>query len=298
MADTAVNLEQLADTDLDAALKGMQEADRVVPEPAEPQATEPEVAAAAPEPAQEAKSDQEEDKPVGKLAALMDERRKRQEAEARNQRLEEQLRELVSRLVPQAAPPPQPKIPEYSEDPIEHLRARSEMTEAQLAELRQQRQQEDQVRQQQAHRDQFVGWYQKQAQEFAAQQADFGEAYKHTVSRMGDILRNASDDPREVAQALEAWEAGVVRRAAAEGRNPAAAIYEVARGLGYSAPKPQEETQKVPESLEVIERGVAATKSSGGGDAEPKMTLERLASLSGAAFDKAWEKMQKEGMLG
>jgi hypothetical protein len=293
MADTAVNLEQLADTDLDAALKGMQETER---EPVEA-APEPEQETVKPEIVQEAPVEPKADgQKTVDLAALHAERRRRQEAEERNRKLEESLRELAARLAPPA--PPSPRIPEYSEDPIEHLRAKTEMTEAQLADLVKQRQQDAQALQQRAQRDQFVGWYQKQAQEFAAQQADFGEAYKHTVTRMGDILRNASDNPREVAQALEAWETGVVRRAAAEGRNPAAAIYEVAQGLGYSAPKPQEEPQNVPESLEVIERGVAATKSSGGGDAEPKMTLERLANLSGAAFDKAWEKMQKEGLLG
>ena len=203
----------------------VQEQEAPPPEPVAEAAPEPAPAAETPAPRAEAAPIEKRTDDAVPLAKALEWRNQWRDTERKLQEAMERLKAL------EKPPEPQVQVPRYEDDPVEHLRVKTEMQEAEVRALREQRLQEDAQRQALAARQQFVGWYQNQAGEFAKQQADFNDAYKHAVGAMQAILSRATDDPHQVAGALEAWEAGVVRRAAAEGRNPAADIYEAAKAL-------------------------------------------------------------------
>jgi hypothetical protein len=157
---------------------------------------------------------------------------RQREAEAKYQEAMEKLKALEQPKAPEV------KIPAYEEDPVEHLRIKTQLQEQQVAEVRERLAQDERFRQAESQRQQFLAWYTTQAEDYAKQQSDFRAAYDHAMGRMRELITPAAANPQAVAQTLEQWEAAVVSRAAQEGRNPAEAIYALAKTLGYAPPAP------------------------------------------------------------
>jgi hypothetical protein len=152
----------------------------------------------------------------------------------------------------------------------------------------------------------FINAYQKAANDFAKEQADFPEAYQHALQIRRNVYEDAGYDANQVNALLESEEAAIVERAFLSGENPAAKLYKIAKTLGYQpkakeAPKKETDaTAKVLDSAERlanIAKGMEKNKSvSGGGGADSTPTLTELADMDDAEFEKMtagdnWKKM-------
>jgi hypothetical protein len=157
-----------------------------------------------------------------------------------------------------------------------------------------------------AAKQQFLASYQRLASDFAKEQVDFADAYKHALGVRRTMYEDAGYAPEQVNLLLESEEAAIVERAMMNGENPAAKLYKIAQTLGYKPaakeePKPgKTEADKVvlaAEKLAQIQKGMEKNKSvSGGGGADSAPSLAELAEMDDAEFDKAtsgenWKKM-------
>lgn len=249
----------------------MREADAA---PQAPEAPAPE-AAPEPQPQPEAKEpEQDEKRRRGLIAELQEERAARKQLAEELKALREE-RKLVAALkerMDALQQPPKPEIPDFQTNPADHLKAGLEMTQQELAQLRQERQA-------QAAREQFLGRYRAAVSEVAAELPDFSEAYKHAVSQL-------QADAALYGIPAEAIEAQIVTAAFDNGRNPARALYDFAKQRGYAKPAPAAEAQK---TIETIERGVNASRgvaATAGQAPRGGLTLQALAEMSPSEFAK------------
>ncbi len=92
-------------------------------------------------------------------------------------------------------------------------------------------------------------------------------------------------------------EIAIAAKAYADGVNPGERIYALAKMRGFSQQQVQPQTPiaDATQKIDQLEKGLNASKSLSGasGKASAELTLEALASMEDADFDKAWEKMIK-----
>ena len=161
--------------------------------------------------------------------------------------------------------------------------------------------------------------YQRDAVAFARETPDFGPAYNYLLQSRAAMLVEQGYNEQQVRQILFNEEKGLVERAAATGKRPAAMVYGLAKQFGWrpemaqqaqngaatpsngAAPKanggsapaaPSAPKQpSVTEEVERIAAAAAASKSlSGAGGPASEMSLEALANMSAAEFSALYAK--------
>lgn len=233
------------------------------------------------EPVYEAESPVEDSSGTVPHAALHQERERRKEVQQQLEALKAQSQQssvLEARLnqLEALAKEPEVELPSYDEDPAENLNARLMAQENAMA-------QSQQSEQQQRAEQEFMGNYRSQAQQFATNQKDFGEAYNYAQSKRVEVYKVLGYTDQEVAGMVNQDERAFVYKAMQDGVNPAERIYALAKSQGYSA-----EAQPAGESsIETIERGQAQKSLGSNGGAPKRTTLESLASMSDDDFAEA-----------
>ena len=261
------------------------------PAPVEQQAQE-----AAPEAPQAQETATEETDRRVPLKALQEERQKRAEAERKAAEVERRIAELSARLEqiapkqPEAPPPPDPET-----DPIGALKYQNE----QLRELRTREEQ-------QRYEQELNAVAYRAATEFAAQAPDYRDAYKYAIESRALELSVLGVPQDQIPNIMRREELTLIDNARRNGRNPAQVIYEFAKARGFQAPQPAPAPvavapapapvapQPAPPNpaLQQAKAAVAASASAGGAPAaKGELTVAEIASLKGAAFDAAWNKM-------
>jgi hypothetical protein len=231
-------------------------------------------------------------------AALHEERKKRQELEARfrqetteRQRREAVLADRVQQLYAAAQQNNQPQID--ANDPIavhEHKLAQLERANAEQA---QRQQWEDQQRQQASQTQALIGWAQGQAQEFKAEAPDFDAAYKHVADNRVNQLRAMGLSPQEINAAMVRDELWVYDQAYRTGKNPAQVIYEMAKNTGYAGRKDNPE-----QKMQTLQKGLEASKNLGNGGGQAGWpTAEQIADMPEADFAALKAKLRKSGKV-
>jgi hypothetical protein len=248
------------------------------PEHSEPVAEAEAAPEEAPAPVQQAPAPQDDDRKVS-LKALQEERQKRQEIERRLAEMENWLAQGQ-----QQQPQQQFEEPDPETDPIGALK----YTRQQLEQIRQ----AEQSRSQEGY---FKNVYQQDAQRFASQTPDFGPAYQYVIQSRAQELEAIGTPPDVISQIVQAEEMQLVSTAMRNRVSPAEAIYKFAKARGFTgaqpaAPAPAPAPAPSPE-LQKARQAVSVTPTATGNKPAPSaMTLETLAGLKGAAFDKAFEK--------
>lgn len=283
-----------AETELaaeDAAKKAAEaKAETPAPEP-EPESDdeggEPEKDAAE---AEEGAEGEDETKGQVPRGALIEERKKRQEYERELSKLQGQMETLMSALQGQGQqqkPEDEAKLPDPEEDPIGALRYMAN----ELHKLQQSTQQQTETTQLQTA-------YQTAAKQYAAQTPDFKDAYQHLIQSRANELRTWGKSDAEVAQIVAQEEIALAQSAFQAGRNPGEMIYEMAKMRGYTKSQEQETpaSQAPPDPAAVMEKEQAkknaATNIGTGGRAQKNTVTDKdLADMTGADFDKSWEKV-------
>jgi hypothetical protein len=231
------------------------------------------------------------------LGALHEERERRkelsqkleQESEKRV-RMEQRFEMLVQHIQNQASNQNQPKTVDKESDPVAYFDQKTQTQEERLAKFEAWQKQQEQQGQQNSQRQQFVGAYNAQAQQFASKQPDFKDAYTHFLTSVKDELTDAGfTDPQVIAQQMQSYEESIVGKAFQDKANPAERIYNLAKRRGY-APKVSDGEK----TLNTVKAGQKAetSMSRAGGRSSNVVSLEQLAEITDPKeFDKAWERL-------
>ena len=235
------------------------------------------------------------------LAALREERTKRQTLQAR---LDEtigkmgKMEEMFGKFQAEAKPK-EPPVPTYEEDAGGHLLGRMTSMQERLDKFESRAEQTDQERDQAGQQQQLLNQYEAAVSAFSSRQLDFQEAYTflgHSID--ADLQARGYDDPTERRQIVLFEEGQIVGRMLKQGRDPAEQIYNYAKARGYQPRAVSDE-----DKLARLQKGQKASTSLAGpgGRTEVPVTLERLAELADSdpkEFDKQWEKARRSGLLG
>lgn len=129
--------------------------------------------------------------------------------------------------------------------------------------------------------------------DFRDEAPDYDDAIKHLTATWDSQFEMMGYAPDQRQALINNLSVNAVHTALTAGRDPAKAIYEAAKRAGYAA-KPAAATGA--EKLSQIQAGQAASKTLSGGGSGVQgegLSLKHLASLEGAAFDAAMEKLRK-----
>ena len=222
--------------------------------------------------------------------ALDAERNKRKELQGQVQQMEERFRQLQERVL--TPPEPEVEIPQYEEDPGEHLRQRVERNEATTSSLLEQRQQQQMAEQQSRDFNDWVGRFQKEEAGFSETHSDYSEVVTQLRdSRIAEY--EAVGWGKEEAKAEVIKETfNLARDAENRGISQAERFYNLAKGRGFqggNGATPVEGSTRAP-NLERIGSNMSKAKSLGPSGSSPRpTTLADLSDMNNDEFDAATE---------
>jgi len=222
---------------------------------------------------------------------------KREKAESDAQREKElsEMREKFRAWTEAVNKQNQPEPAKFEEDPANHLKQEAEMTKRELQELRQWRNQQEQVYAQQAAMNQFQQRLRADEIQFAQETPDYDNAAQHVAQVWMSEFEIMGIPQEQRSQAYLFKVAQFANAAIRRGDSPAECVYELAKRVGYQPQKPEKpESEK---KIESIQKGQEASKSLGNGKPDADFSLESLAGMSAEDIErfvrdpKAWKKL-------
>lgn len=196
-----------------------------------------------------------------------------------------------------------PKPPAYEEDAAGHLKAKTDMSEAELKALRERVESFEKQSAEEKQMQQFRSQVQSATSTFMQDKADYPDAYKHVRTIRKAELMALGVEPNVAEGEVDKWELQLAATAMRLGRNPAEVLYTQAVTLGYKLAetnKPAPETNKPApgEKIEQLARGQEAARTLGTGSGEQPFSLEKLAEMDEeqiASFvtSKEWNKLSR-----
>lgn len=135
---------------------------------------------------------------------------------------------------------------------------------------------------------------------YAKDHPEYGEQFQYVRQSRATELQLLGYPDHAIGQQIQAEEMALARQALNNDLDPGEVIAKLATARGWRAkeaapepkpdPKPDPEASKKIERLQAGQRAAKSSSTGGGSGPEADMTLERLASLDGAAFDAAFAK--------
>lgn len=225
-------------------------------------------------------------------AALREERRRRQEIERTYEERWQAIQSKITPQQPQQTPQNALEDIDAEADPITALKKLAGVVQgyqkAEQQTLEQRRQQEFEQQQEQI----LINTIKEDTEEFSQSFPDYRDAEQHFLRARFAMLTAAGLDSETANNAIK-WEVmQLSARALQSQRSPAKAIYEAAKAIGFGYVAPQ---QKAAEQVDRIAAGTKTGSKQNGVSAgnSGAMSYKQLASLSGAAFDKAFDKFMR-----
>ena len=228
------------------------------------------------QPAPEVKQEATKEEPKEKLVpygALHEERQKRKEMQARAEQLEresaERFKKLEERLSKLANPAP--KVPEFHEDPANHLKHEVES----LKPVTQEVEQLKKTFQEQAAASELARRTTAAESEFMREFPDYLDSVTYLKGIVDKNLQLLGlDDPAQRMAAVNEQAVNLAKSAIQAGKNPAQVAYELAKNYGYKAKAKEPDLEK---KIETIERGQKLPSMPSGGKKEsPLTTIEAM----------------------
>jgi hypothetical protein len=260
------DLSSMTDEQLDAALKGEEEAQQEAPEEEKPE---------------------EDGRPkMVPHQALHEERERRKAQERRTAEIERETQELrnwqrqMMERMTQSQQRQQEEEPSLDEDPIGRLDSQL----AKILQRDQERTESERQRQQQEAVSQYVN---TNVSQFRQQTPDYDNALQFLTDARSRELDAAGYTSTEIQQIINAEANSIVGRAIQNRANPAAMAYQMAVARGYQ--KPADETGK----MATIAKGQETARTSGAGKAKQSLTPEDLLNMSDDEFDKHFDKVMR-----
>jgi hypothetical protein len=228
------------------------------------------------------------------LAALHEERSKRQALELQLQAQAQQLQQLqaqwqaTQQAQQQAAE--QAAIPDFDEDPRGYIEAKERQFAQALDQL-----QNGPAQQQQAalQHQQVTAAVVNLEQQFMASVPDYEQAVdlvqKNADAQIRQLYPQATEEQFQMIRASALGE--FARQCLASGVNPAEKIYAKAKALGFKAPA-RTPRREPPTSLSNAHGSARAP------DEKSSVTASEISSMSEAEFDKFWAGMRRDSAVG
>lgn len=194
-------------------------------------------------------------------------------------RLEQRMLEAQTQLQQIQQSQQQPSAPDAETDPLGHLIHQVQTMGKQLGELQTKLSTAQQQQQQQQQLQQFASAVQNMRDEFAKANPDYYEAVNYLRDMRSNELKALGYAHDQIQQALTMDEISVAQTAIGRNKNPAQAMYEIAKLRGFKTP------DKVP-PLDQVRKGMQADSSVPRADANKAMTVDSLKSLADSDLDK------------
>jgi len=255
------------------------------PAPQAPPAEAPKAEAAKEQPPKEPEAPKEKPTRLVPIDALHEEREKRKAFERRVAELEK----AVSQPKPAAAP--LDDIDE-NQDPLGAI-ARLK------AEIRESKQREEEQRRAQEQMQEVSRRIGSRVQAYAQEHPEYPEQMQFLRQSRASELRTLGMSDDDIVRQIQQEELILGVQALQNDWDPGAKIAELAKLRGWKPKEPEKPAAQDAARLDRLEKGqrAAVSSSAGGGSGpEPDMTLERMLSLDGAAFEAAWNKHAKRLM--
>lgn len=194
------------------------------------------------------------------------------------QGLEEQIKELREKAEPK------PEIPDYEQDPAGYLYYQNQQLQKQVEELSKGHQQTTEQTQHQEQTRQIINDISVQERAFANKNPDYQDAYNFVKGVKAKELQSYGLNDAQVEHELSRMALQTGYAALQHGKNPGEVIYNMAQAYGYAKQEQppveqpvNEQMQKDKATLETIEKGLEASKtldSSGKPSAEELLKIE------------------------
>lgn len=233
--------------------------------------------------------------------ALSEERRERRALQRRLEALESGDAPPARQQQRQARPEPEAEI-DPEEDPIGALK----QMRAKVKAYEQAEQQDNLTAEQERRQDRQLQAVEAQLidheADFRDDNPDYDDAAKHYAVARATELVSFGLEPGQVQKMLRKEFAELTSTAISARKNPAAVIYQLAKGRGFGVKTPPTPDPKKPSRLDALERGQRATsplarsggRPSNGLDAETISNINIRDPKGAEAFDKAWEAMERQ----
>jgi len=292
----------LQPTEADTAAFAAMQAEQPIPDAPQPDPAPAPDPAPEPEPQPEPKSDAapepvadepaSEEKPARQvdLRALLEERGKRKEMQARYEEAQAELARL--RGLSQQPPQRQEEQPRADTDPIAVI----ERMDRELAELKQGRQQEAQMTE-------FQRTVIAKEAEYIRDNPDYAKQVEYLKeSRVRELREGLGLNDQQIGQELARQAAETAAYALQHDLNPAEVFSRLALARGWKAEAaPVADPKPAPaQRLATIAAGQKVAKGlsgAGGGAPSAAPTLASIAAMNGAEFDEMWKKGVVKGLM-
>ena len=222
--------------------------------------------------------------------ALDEERNKRKELQAQVQQMEARFQQLQERAQPE--PEPVPEIPQYDEDPGEHLRQRVERNETVTSNLLEQRHQQQMADQQNRDFNDWVGRFQNDEAGFAETHSDYSEVVTQLRdSRVAEYESVGWGKAEAEAEVIKET-FNLARDAENRGLSQAERFYNLAKGRGFQSNNgaASAEGSNRARNLQRVGNNINKSRSLGPSGSSPRpTTLADLSDMNNDDFDTATE---------
>jgi hypothetical protein len=212
--------------------------------------------------------------------------------------LQENLRVLTEQMGRQTQPPPE-VAPDPEKDPLGHMMFSIKQLNQQMAALQNNIVGDRQQSQQAQEFNAFVADIRQVKEVFTKTTPDFGDAYQHLRAIRAQDMRDVGVPEDRIPDALMRDEIAVAFNAKQQGKNPAEAIYNMAKRNGYvpKAAPPAATPANLQARIEQIQNGQAGAAAPARGDPTSVLTFEGLKDASSSDLDKivqseeSWHKL-------
>lgn len=230
------------------------------------------------------------------LSELMQERRKRQEAEQRYATAVSRLEAIIQQSA--KAVEDTEEIPDKNEDPVGYLAWQQGKTLEEIRSFKEEQAEKTKQTEEERVQQTFLSEYQRNIDTFAKDNPDYNDAAQFLLRVRDEELQTLGiDDPDQRMQILHQDALTIGAYAMQQGKNPGSIFYSLAKKRGYTRNEQAFEPEK-PSPLDTVRRGQkAATSLSGAsGSAPVEITAEALLAMDIDEFrkytsGKKWHKL-------
>lgn len=246
----------------------------------------------------EAKTEEKKEAPVVPKAALdqarIENKDLRKELDGMKALLadgDKKLRELIEKAEKKA------EAPKFEDDPAGNLKHENAELKKALEEVRSKLEKQDQAAANVGKLNEFKNTVDAKEASFAKEHPDYWDAAKHLQEAWKDEFVEAGWEESEIPRMVMQKALGITGKAVAAGKDPAQTIYNLAKRVGFKAPKAEEkkEEKKVDKKEEAetklknIAKGQELAKGAGGGTGPDDSTLASLAGMDDEQLDRLVE---------
>jgi hypothetical protein len=223
------------------------------------------------------------------LTALQAERAKTSQLQRQFDEMNGQMQTLMKMYQPQqpGAEQQQDVAPNPEEDPIGAI----EWTKRNMAAMQQQLEQQTANQTRTVQEQKLAEICNRNAREFLKETPDYEDAYKHLMqSRISELRLQGLDDDT-IGSTIRGEEQALAVSSLQQNINPASRVYDLAKARGYTGKAQANPTAAPKFDPEIEEKKKSASLNTRGNPPKGAVTDKELANMSGADFDKSWEKV-------